>query len=68
VTTANPQIDVTHSKEAGELFGQTMGFKNKVIGQANSPHRPSLRHHRARPILHFCRLRDALWRRERGGL
>jgi hypothetical protein len=39
--TANPQIDAANGEESREFLGQSVGFKNELIGQSNFPHRPS---------------------------
>src|SRR3979411_993873 len=39
--TADPQIDTANGEETRKFLGQSVGFKNELIGQSNFPHRPS---------------------------
>jgi hypothetical protein len=39
--TADPQVDVANGEETRELLGQSVGFKNELIGQSNFPRQPS---------------------------
>jgi hypothetical protein len=56
--TANPQINVSYGEEAREFLGQSVGFKNEVIGQTNFP--LSLRCDNSRAADFFNRRPDAL--------
>src|SRR3954454_12391452 len=38
--TANPQVDIADGEEARELLGQSVCFKNELIGQSSVPHQP----------------------------
>src|SRR5258708_12268608 len=38
---ADPQIDVANGEEPREFLGQSVGFKNELIGQSNFPLQPS---------------------------
>jgi hypothetical protein len=38
--TANPKIDIANGDEPREFLGQSVGFKNELIGQSNFPHQP----------------------------
>src|SRR3954469_20736535 len=39
--TADPQVDIADGEEARELLGQSVCFKNELIGQSSVPHQPA---------------------------
>jgi hypothetical protein len=40
---ANFETDIADGEKARKFLGQSVGFENELIGQANFPHRPSQR-------------------------
>jgi hypothetical protein len=53
--TADPQIDTANGEETRKFLGQSVGFKNELIGQSNSPLGPRARHAVARGPFLACR-------------